>query len=663
MANDKNLELEFQDVYELNSTAWYPFLQQAQLDLDYYHKAQHTEEERDQADKQDRVLHTIDKLSRQVNLLHGYEIRNRHIMKIGPVGAFDEKEDEACNQHTGVIMSLMAAHNGYDVLSDAFKWGTLVQGSNLIEQWRDRDGEIQYGRLGYNQFLLDHGLTKTDLSDCGDILTGQWISSEKARMLVPTKADDIDDIEPLTHSSRWEFQATPAQMNKAGKRLFEQWWRRETEEVSVVQHRITGQKMTLDKFKEELLESFGRNDKEFTGRVINELRTQDGLPMFVKFREPKDKITLKIFVDDKLVWKGDNPTKMRDYNYSWVHGNWCPEAPRTELKLQSYVRGLRDPQRAFNRRINQIYDIIESQIQGLRIVRSEHLMNFEDAYRSGQGVVLQVKNGTDVNIPFSEIFQQFPASDIPPGLFAALEITDKAETEAGGLNQEIFGSDDKDIPGVLHAYRTGQALTGQAWMFQDMRGSKRDMGRKNVQLVQLNYDEQRVTKILNQPVSPGFYDEDLTKFDCNPTEGLLTDSQQNMYYLELKELLREFPDLFNGIITAEMLVKASPMQFKNATLQAIVKAEQGKQQAGQAAQQQEQLNQQLQQGLTAVQISQANENMADAAEKRSQIPLNNAKTVSEINKNLASPLIDLVKEQVRLAIAVDKQKQVAGSQV
>jgi len=630
MANEASTVSEYHDAYEINATAWRPFLEQAELDLDYFLKAQHDAEEAAAADRQGRILHTIDKIGRQVNLLHGYEIRNRHILKIGQQGAFEEKEDEACNQHTGVVMSIMGRHGGYDALSEAFKWGALVQGSNLIEQWRDRNGLIQFGRLGWNQFLLDHGLTNPDLSDCQDIFTGQWISTEKAKELVPTRAGKIEDIQPLVTSSRWEFQGTPAMQNKAEKRLFEQWWHRENEEVSVVQHRQTGVKMTFDEFKRD----FAENDDKVAIRILDELRDQNNTPVLVKFRDIRPKIRLRILLDDQFLWEGDNPTKLRDFNYTWVHGLWCPEQPRTELKLQSFVRGLRDPQRAFNRRINQIYDIIESQIQNLRIVKSQLVLNPEDAYKSGQGVVLQV-NEAGKEVPLEQIFLQTSGSEVPQSLFAALEATDKAETEAGGLNQEIFGSDDKDIPGVLHAYRTGQALTAQAWMFQDLRASKRDVGRKQVQLVQLNYDPQRVQKILNQPPVEGFYEEDLTRFDCNPTEGLLTDSQQNMYYQELKELKREFPEDTQGIITLDMLIEASPMQFKNQTKKGIQQAQQKQQQAMQKAQQQEQRNAQLQEGLTAVQISQAQENIADAQEARSSAILDNAKTMSEINKNRA----------------------------
>ena len=651
MPNDESTKSEYQDVWQINDNAWDPFNQQACLDNDYYLKAQHSHEEVERANQQGRILHTIDKIGRQVNLVHGYEIRNRHILKIGPQGNFDAAEDQACNQHTGVIMSQMAGRGGYDVLSDAFKWGTLVQGSNLIEQWRDRDGLIQYGRLGWNQFLLDANLTKTDLSDCSDILTGQWITVDKAKMLVPTMADEIEKILPLTHTPRWRFQGTPSLMNKAGLRMFEQWWHRTTEEVDVVQHRFTGQKMTFDRFVQEN----ANGDRKLANQIVANFRATNGTPFLVKFREVKDKIELKIILDDELLWQGDNPMGIRDYNYSWMHGNWCPESPRPEIKLQSFVRGQRDPQRMQNRQVNQAMDIIESQVQGLRMVRSKYLMNPEDAMKAGQAVTLFTNDEAPDELSLENIFRQFKSSEVPASIFQMIQMIDKAQTESGGLNAEIFGTDDKDdVSGVLHEYRTGKALTAQAWMFQNNTTAKRDMGRKQVQMVQVNYSPDIVRKMINEQPVPGFYDDDLTRFDCVPTEGLLTDSQVNMFYQELKSLLKDFPEMFTGIITPEMLVTASPMQFKGQMLQAIKAASQRKQQLTQSQIQSQKTTDQLTQALTAVQVSQAQENIVDAQLKRSEIPLNRAKTISEINKNQAGPIVNVIKEQVKLAIAQEK---------
>ena len=68
MPNDKSTKSEFDDVYDLNATAWQPFLEQACLDNDYALKAQHSYDEMERADRQNRILHTIDKIGRQINL-------------------------------------------------------------------------------------------------------------------------------------------------------------------------------------------------------------------------------------------------------------------------------------------------------------------------------------------------------------------------------------------------------------------------------------------------------------------------------------------------------------------------------------------------------------------------------------------------------------------
>ena len=120
--------------------------------------------------------------------------------------------------------------------------------------------------------------------------------------------------------------------------------------------------------------------------------------------------------------------------------------------------------------------------------------------------------------------------------------------------------------------------------------------------------------------------------------------------------------MFAGVITPEMLVTTAPMQWSSKMLQAIKAAQQQKKQLQQLAQQQQFTTNQLTQGLTAAQVAQAQEDIASAAEKRSEIPLNRMKTLAQAQKLQAEPLIALIKEQVRLEIAQEKQKQLTGAQ-
>jgi len=639
---------EYHDVHEVCRAGWSNFISQAAIDLDYYFRAQHTEEEATRAYEQNRELYTIDKIGRQVNLLQGYEIRNRHVLKIAPLGMHNDQEEKACSQMSKIIMANMKISGGYEVLSEAFKWGTLVEGSNLIEIWRDREGDLQFSRLGWNQFLLDPSMTKSDLSDCKNILIGRWIDEDKAKFLLPGVSDRrIDGIPRQTTSQRWDFLGTPPLANREGKRLYEEWWRRDTEYIKMVISRQTGQQMPFDEFADR----FYGGDKRLTKKRIGELRLQGGAPALSVFSQPVDKIRLTIFIDNEEVWSGDNPLKANDYNFVWVHGDYCAEHRRDELKLQSFIRKLRDPQRALNRRTNQIYDLIESQIQGLRMARSKYIANPESVYKSGQGIVIHTKPEMPDEMALNEVFRQFTGAEVPNSLFAALKMTDEAETATGGLNQEIFGSDDKDnVPAILGRFRTGQALTGQAGMFQNFRASKRELGKKLVRLIQLNYSAKKVADIINEYPVPAFYNMTMARYDCTPVEGLETDSQQQMFYLELKALRQEFEDA-KAIIPLSELIKYSPTPFKEEFLQMIQRAEQQAKAMQAKAMQEQERQARLTDAVTATQVARTLEDTANAYESRADAQYTRAKTVAEIEKLQNDVLVDIIKEKVKLEMA------------
>ena len=645
MVNAAELKSDYDEAFEIKRTGWERQLKQGMLDLDFYFRAQHTNEEVKQAELQDRELYTLDYIGRQVDLLWGYEIKNRHILRIGPQGK-PSAEDKACSQHTSVLMNLMVMANGYNVLSEAFKWGPLIQGSNLIEIWRNRDGDLQFSRLGWNQFLLNPGLTKTDLSDCGDIAIGRWIDEKRIKFLLPSNSDDLDNITPLTNVSRWDFLRDPILQNRAKRMLMEEWWQRETEFVETVISRVTGQEIPLEDFAAR----FTNNDIRAAKRMVKETRLPNGAPALARISVPNDEIKLTIFVNNKMVFDGLNPLKARDYNHIWVHGDWCAECPSDEIKLQSFVRRLRDPQRARNRRVNQIYDIIESQAHARRMVRSKYLRNPEDAYKSGQGVVLHATEDYPDNMSLTELLMQTPASDVPAGLFTALDITDKAETETGGLNTEIFGTDDKDIPAILAKHRTGQALTGQAGTYQDFRAVKRQLGIKVVRRVQLLYPPQKVAQIINeQPVS-GFYQENLTRFDCHPVEGLLTDSQQELFFMLLLQIRQAFPKEAHKIPLSEVAKYSSIM--KEELMGIIQKAEQKEAQMmaqTQKTQQiQETLNIELTKGNVLANRGIAEERRSQAVENQADSALTRAKTAAEINDMTIGRFLELVNTVISL---------------
>ncbi|KKN77687.1 hypothetical protein LCGC14_0358130 [marine sediment metagenome] len=625
MAHASELKDDFQDAYQIASEGWANAWPEMSIDMEFALLAQHTAEEWEKATLQGRKLLTFDKTQRQLNLISGYEERNRHILKIAPQGLED---DPPSTQHTKIIMQQLGAgqgFTGYDLMSKAFKWGCLASGSNLVEIFRDRNNNLKLGRRGFNSFLLDPLLNNPDLSDCSYILTGQWVHEDRVKLIIPTEADKIDNLNTISSFPRWPFLGQPLCRKESHTRLYEEYWRRDTSFVETVVDRQTGEEFPFERIRD----AFG--DAKAARDWLRDRKTPNGGPAATVFSKPINKILLSVFVDDELVFDGENPLGLDDYNFVWFHGDWVPEEPRDELKLQGFIRGLRDPQNAYSRKMNQAFDIIESQIQSGKIVRDKYLKNYEDIYKAGQGIHLHVVDETPANIQLQDIVANVVSVDIKPGLFQLMEGIEKALIEAKGLNEEILGSDDKDIPGILHKFRTGAALTGQQGIFSGYRSSKRQVGIKLVRANQRILEPHQVFRMINEMPVPGFYEIDFTQYDCTPTEGLLTDTQRQLSYMEIKQIRKEFPDAAQ-FIPVSWLLKMAPIQ---ASAELIKLIERGEQQASQQSQKQlqgeERINS-LIEAQTAAQAARAREDISDVHENRANIALKNAQTVAQIAK-------------------------------
>jgi hypothetical protein len=372
---------------------------------------------------------------------------------------------------------------------------------------------------------------------------------------------------------------------------------------------------------------------------------------------------LTLFVDGEPVWDDDQPLMQSatehfdEYPFVWLHGEWMPECDRDDLKLQSFTRGLRSTTRARNRRINQMLDIVETRIQNLRLVRMGSLVDKEAAYSSGQAEPVFIKEKAPG--PLTDHFVQLPSPDLPPGLFQLCELLEQEETQAKGLNEEIFGSDDKEnVPGVLARFRTGQALTGQQGIFDSYRQAKRQIGRKAVKLNQGQIDEQRASRILGEAPDPEFYQADFAKYDCTPVEAMLTEDQQVAAVRELVGLIQVVPKLAD-LIPASFWITMSPVSYKKELLQTLQANEQ---QAQQAAQYQMQ-NQKIMNDLIA---SQTQVGIAKAQAEVSGARLDAAKTMTEIQALQQQPSMDKLDRVIKLidlsirSRQVDQKPQLTG---
>jgi len=620
--SDKDIKKDWNEAYKMAHAGWNEYWHEAKKDHEFVVGDQWDSTQKNYLASQRRNALVFNRIRRVIKIITGYQRKNRLAFKVDPVGFEDDK---AASQITKVVMDVMRSSNGYNVMSDAFECGPLISGINFVEPFVDRNGDIKLKRLPYNRCLPDPTFSERDMSDCGYFLRREYVTKDEAKMLIPGKDRIIDSLQAGRDE---KFIKVPLAHKRYSEDLlaYDEFWRKKTERRKVLIDRRTGQ------------EQVWQGGQKALDHILSTY------PMVTAIDRWFQRTELSIILQDEVLYTGPDPFGLDEYRFVPLIGMFYPEIESDKDKLQGVVRVIRDPQKEFNKRMSQNIDIIESRINSGYDALEGTIINPETLYQSGQGKVTYIKNNG--NPAGLDALRNKQTQDIPQGLFHLSETIDNLLTEIPGINQELFGTEEKDIAGVLSKLRQGGALTILQDLFDNYRFSKKLLGKRLIEIVQKNYSPQKVTRILNEQPTQEFYDTDLSRYDISVQEGLLTDSQRQMYYEELKAL-REA----GAPIPFTAIIDAAPIQLKEHIKKHIQQAEQQQMQAQQKQMQNEQLSQQLTQSQIAENLAQAQERRADRVHNYAQADLDRVKTLAEIDKmkndnlvNTAKAITDLYKQ-------------------
>jgi len=637
MADYNDIKQDFDDAYQEAFSAWGEYLAQAKNDLGMLNQDQWENRWVRYLKAQGRDTFVFNRIRRVIESVAGYEARNRLVFKVVGTGPED---DETASQLSKVLMNVMDSDSGlpWITLSDAFKLGPLTAGLGLIETWPEPwEGDIKVDRIPYSEFLLSPHFKRRDLKDCPYLLRRKRMTDEQARFLLPEikPKNDGKGQAPTDTDDKYPYLNIQVSKQRATLRDWDEFWRRTTKMKSVLINRFTG-KQTVWNGTQDDLKAF-----ELTAALPN------GMPVFATVRRPIETVELSILWDGNVVWTGAEPYGLNDYKYTPVFGYFCPEAETSDQKIISLARIMRDPQIARNKRVSQIADIIETQIHTGWAAEEDSFVDEAQAYRSGQGQTIWFKEGA-LSGPAGPKAVQLKPSDIPVGLFHMVELLDREISEDPGANDELMGTENKDIPAFLGKMRQGAALTILQHMFDSWRYTKQCAGLKMLKLIQNKryYPTAKVKRILNSPPTPEFYDAEFTKWDCTLVEGLLTENQRQMAVAEalmLKEMGARTQDPCP--IPWSFILENSSVLNTSALKKHMQAAEQAMQQQQQKQYQEEVLTQKMKQAKIATDIAGAEESRTQAAENMATAALSRVKTMAEIQEmgtNRVKALADIV---------------------
>lgn len=557
----------------------------------------------------------FNRIRRVINMISGHQRRNRKSTIITPV---ENADAETADQFTKLFMWINNQENVLETISEAFE-GALVSGMNFLQVWMDYrsdpvSGNIRVDKCSYNSFLVDPYFRKADMSDCNAIWKRSFLTKREIVSLLPNQADEVMGLigndSGLGRDGKFQFM--PESYNYGLKNLltYDEFYYRD----------YRWQKMLVDTQTGETMEWQGKDDEDL--RLF--LRTY---PTVTVIDQEIPTVRLAIVVQGKVFFHDRNPMGIDNYPFIPVLGYYEPQMPYFPWRIQGVVRGLRDAQYLYNRRRIIELDILESQINSGWKFKENALVNPKDAFLSGQGRMLAIKEGhlmSDV--------EQIATPQIPPSMIQLSELLAKEVHEISGVNEELLGSAVDDKAGILSMLRQGAGLTTLQVLFDQLDRSQKLLGRLILDLVQKNFTPGKVKKIVDSEPSSEFYHKAFGRYDAVVEEGLNTTTQRQMQFAQLLQLRDA------GVpITPEDLLESATIQNKKKLIEnmnnALNAQNQASQQSAQLAAQAQQANIELTQasaraneGLGLERLSRIEENKTLALERaaKAQVDLDKA---------------------------------------
>lgn len=566
--NDKEIKKLFDDFYEEAFSAWSPYYSAAARDLRFFLGDQWTTEELRSLKEAGRNAYVFNRTRRNINLVTGYQRKNRLSSVVSPV---ENSDQLTADQFSQLLLYAFQAGNGYQLISDCFG-GAVKSGWNLASVYMDYrddliDGDIKFGREPYSGFITDPYFTQLDFSDCSYIIKRKYIFPDQAASLLPGHEKDIKQIQ--SHGGNdGKFTWLPYQRQPGSQDLvaYTEFYLQKWKTVPMLVDMENGEYTEWDGDKERL-------------DMLKQI-----YPTIEIVKKPKRYIERHVIVNDEVMKTDINPYGLDEYPFVPFVGTFDSESDDWSLKVQSLVRCQIDPQREGNRRRSQMIDMFDSQINSGWIAEEDSVINPSSLFQTSQGKVIWKRQDRPGAL------ERIPPADIPPSMFQLQQLFDADMVDILGLNDAAFGiADSGNESGIMMMLRQSAAIINLQDVFDNLRFSQKCLSQKVLKLIQ-TWTPKKIERIINQKPSEQFYTKDFTKYDVTVGEGLLTDSQKMIYFRQLIDLKQLTDAPGQGPITAQMLLDAAPIQGKS-TLTEQIKA--NEQQIAQAQEKQNAMQQEL----------------------------------------------------------------------
>lgn len=488
-----------------------------------------------------------------VMMVTGHQRRNRKATICIPVKSPVQK---TADQFTKCLFHVHS-DGGYQVYSDAFERGSLVQGFGLVSIFPDFASDpispdIKMRFVDFKSILIDPFFREKSLSDCRYIWTRQYFDREEAKRLYPDHAEEIDNTPWGGAPKDDKFYYMPENFGLQIKNLLafdEYWYLSQREAIYAV-----------DTLTNEVKEIFG--DEEDIRVVMSQMKDKIRI-----IRKPKQTVRRAILINGRVLIDEERPYGIDRYPYVGFYGNFNPDTPYIGYKFKGIVRDMRDAQYLFNVRKVTDLDILASQQQGLKVKKGA-LVTPDDSLNQGNGRVLVINEKNQMD-------DVQPMEIIPPSpvMLQMEDMLKMVMREISGVNEEMLGAAIDDKAGVLSMLRQGAGMTTLQKYFDHFDQSQKECGDIIIQMIQHFWSYGKIKQVIGEEPTPEFDDKAFFTYGAKVVQGVLTETQQQLELAQIFELQARFGEIF----PPDEVVEAMTIQNKDRIVEKMMKAQQAQQ--------------------------------------------------------------------------------------
>jgi len=553
-----------------------------------------------------RKMFTFNLIHSTIQMISGHQRRNRKATICIPVVSPVQKTADQITK----CLYYVHGKGKYQVYSDAFEQGALVQGFGLIAIYPDYSSdpispEIKIRYVDFKSILIDCYFREKDLSDCRYIWTRQYFSRKEAMAFYPEHAERISEV-PIggpPKDDKFYYMPENIGLNTNMLMAFDEYWYQSTRVAT----------FAIDTLTEETKEIEG--DEEDIRVVLMQLGEKIRI-----VKKTVKTVRRAILINGVTMIDEERPYGLDRYPFVGVYGNFNPDTIYFNYKFKGVVRDLRDANYLFNLRKVADLDILSAQQQGLKVKKGA-LLTPDDALNSGHGRVLVIND----KMQMSDVE---PMQIIPPSP-VMLQMEDMLKSvlrEISGVNEELLGAAVDDKAGVLSMLRQGAGLTTLQKLFDQFDESQRECGEIIIQMIQRLWTYGKIKSVIGEEPTEEFDNKAFFKYGAKIVQGQLTETQQQLELAQLFELQQRFGDVF----PADEIIECMTIQNKDRIIEKMAKAQQAQQQQAQEA---HQLQMQQMQIDNQTKISYAHSQEGLAAERMAKIQTDKAVGIEKIRRS------------------------------